>query len=368
MAERVVVGMSGGVDSSVAAALLAEAGYEVIGCTMLVWSPPGVDMGFAESCCGLDAAEDARRVASALGIPHYVIDLREVFYRDVVQDYVAEYRRGRTPNPCIRCNELIKFRALLDRAHSLGAGQVATGHYARSRWDAERGRWLLLRGRDQRKDQSYALYRLSQEQLGRALFPLGDREKEETRRLAAAWGLPTARKPDSQETCFVPNNDVPSLLRWVAPETAAPGRIVSTRGQALGAHPGTAFYTIGQRKGLGALGRPWYVSAIDPESRELTVCQGEDAELFSRRVRAADARWIVDPPGGSMGVVARIRYNMAEQPGLLEPDPGSCGARFQVTFDTPVRAATPGQALVCYDGPVVLGGGVITTSQKDGGK
>jgi tRNA-uridine 2-sulfurtransferase len=359
VSERVLVGMSGGVDSSVAAGLLQQAGHEVIGCTMLVWSPPGVDMGYSDSCCGLSAAEDARRVAAALGIRHYVLDLRDVFYREVVQDYVAEYRQGRTPNPCIRCNEFIKFDALWEKARALGAAKVATGHYARCYWDETSAAWQLARGRDRRKDQSYALYRLSQAQLGRTLFPLGDREKAEVRALASEWGLPVAGKPDSQETCFVPENDVPALLRLLEPATADPGPIVTPAGEVLGEHAGVAFYTIGQRRGLGALGRPWYVSAIDPATRQLTVCGADDPQLYATVVRARDARWVAGASPAPMGVTAQIRYNMREQAGYLEIDASSGGSLFQVTFASPVRAATPGQALVCYDGDRLIGGGVI---------
>jgi tRNA-specific 2-thiouridylase len=364
MGERLIVGMSGGVDSSVAAGLLARAGYEVIGCTMLVWSPPGVDMGFSDSCCGFAAAEDARRVAGCLGIRHYVLDLRDVFYRQVVENYVSEYRQGRTPNPCVRCNEFVKFDALWRKGEDLGARYIATGHYARREQSAETGAWQLCRARDRSKDQSYALYRLPQEQLSRSLFPLGEMRKAEVRQVAAEWGLPVAGKPDSQETCFVPDNDYPALIRLLAPETARPGPIVSSEGRTVGQHPGVAFYTIGQRKGLGALGEPWYVSAIDPASNQLTVCRADDPSLLHQRVRAADARWLMPrPPLRRMAVTAQIRYNMPERSGSLELSDSGDDESFQVTFDAPIRAVTPGQALVCYQEDRVVVGGVISGSE-----
>jgi tRNA-uridine 2-sulfurtransferase len=361
--KRVVVGMSGGVDSSVAAALLLEQGYEVIGATMLVWSPPGVDMNYSDTCCGLSAAEDARRVCARLGIRHYTLDFKEVFYDTIIKNYVQEYARGRTPNPCVLCNEFIKFRALLDRARALGADCVATGHYARIRRDPERGRWLLLRGLDRRKDQSYALYRLSQEQLSRTLFPLGELEKSRVREVAAGLDLPTAGKPDSQETCFVPDNDYPALLKILVPETLAPGEIRSTDGRVLGRHEGIAYYTIGQRKRLNVGSPvPLYVTEIDPETRTVTVGPGDHEALSRREVMAEDVNLISisEPQPGPLPVTARIRYNGADQAGVLTVIEEESRLRLSVAFDQPVRAVTPGQSLVCYQGDEVVGGGIIT--------
>jgi tRNA-specific 2-thiouridylase len=357
--------MSGGVDSSVAAAVLQEQGYEVIGATMLVWSPPGVDMNHSDSCCGLSAAEDARRVCARLGIRHYTLDFKDVFYDRIIRNYAEEYARGRTPNPCVLCNEWIKVRALLDRAHSLGAAYVATGHYARVRYDEERARWLLLRGLDRRKDQSYALYRLSQEQLSRTLFPLGELEKPRVRELAAKLELPTAGKPDSQETCFVPNNDYPELLKILVPESFRPGEIRSTDGQSLGKHDGVAYYTIGQRKRVNVGSPvPLYVTGIDPDAAVVTVGAAEDPALYRREVVTEDANLISiaspgEPVSGSIVVTAKIRYNSADQPAELQFERQDADLRLRVRFAEPIRAVTPGQSLVCYQGDEILGGGII---------
>jgi tRNA-uridine 2-sulfurtransferase len=353
--------MSGGVDSAVTAALLLEQGYEVIGVTMLIWNPPGMDRAAQGGCCGLGAAEDARRVAARLGIRHYVLDFQDIFYETVIRNYADEYRAGRTPNPCIRCNEFVKFGALLQRAEQLGAERVATGHYARVRWDDESKRWLLLRGLDPRKDQSYALYRLKQEQLARTLFPLGDTDKATTRALAAELGLPVANKPDSQEVCFVPNNDYPTFLSQLVPESRREGEVVDPEGRVLGHHPGVAGFTVGQRKGLGvAASRPLYVTTIDPVANRVTVAPGDHPSLYAREVVASDPNLIaLNQPGGSCSVTAKIRYNMPDRPATLVVENES---RLRVTFEEPQRAVTPGQAVVCYQGEVVVGGGIIESA------
>jgi tRNA-uridine 2-sulfurtransferase len=358
MKERVIVGMSGGVDSAVAAALLREQGFEVIGVTMLIWNPPGLDRADQGGCCGLGAAEDARRVAARLGIRHYVLDFQDVFYETVIRNYADEYRAGRTPNPCIRCNEFVKFGALLRRAEQLGAERVATGHYARVRWDEPSRRWLLLRGADARKDQSYALYRLKQEQLAQTLFPLGEFSKGRTRALAAELGLPVAQKPDSQEVCFVPDNDYPAFLAQLVPESRRDGQIVDPEGRVVGQHRGVAGFTLGQRKGLGvASSQPLYVTTIDPVANQITVAPGDHPSLFAREVIAADCNLILPKEsGGSCSVTAKIRYNMPDRPATLVIEDV---ARLRVLFEEPQRAVTPGQALVCYEGEVVVGGGVI---------
>jgi tRNA-uridine 2-sulfurtransferase len=360
--ERIIVGMSGGVDSAVTAALLCEQGFEVIGVTMLIWSPPWMDTRQESGCCGLGAAEDARRVAAVLGIPHYVLDFQEVFYDTVIRDYAAEYRAGRTPNPCIRCNEFVKFGAMLRRAEQLGAQRIATGHYARVTWDDSRRRWLLRRALDGTRDQSYALYRLNQEQLARALFPLGEMTKTETRARAAQLDLPVAQKPDSQEVCFIPDNDYPSFLGHLVPETRRPGPILDREGHVLGEHPGIAAYTVGQRKRLGiSAPEPLYVKRIDPERNAITVVPASDPGRYARELIAEQPNWIeraalTEP----VAVSAKIRYNMKDQPALLFPEqPGS----FRVQFAEPQKAVTPGQAVVCYDGDVVIGGGVIRSDK-----
>jgi tRNA-uridine 2-sulfurtransferase len=358
MKERIVVGMSGGVDSAVAAALLRDRGFEVIGVTMLIWSPPWADPRQESGCCGLGAAEDARRTAAALGIRHYVLDFQEIFYETVVENYAAEYRAGRTPNPCIRCNEFVKFGALLHRAGQLGAERIATGHYARVHRDSDSGRWLLRRAVDPARDQSYALYRLDQEQLSRTLFPLGEMTKAETRALAARLELPVAAKPDSQEVCFIPDNDYPGFLGRLLPETRRPGAIIDPDGQVLGEHPGIAFFTVGQRKGLGISARePHYVTRIAPEANTITVATAGHPSRFARELVAEQPNWIDrERLTERVAVSAKIRYNMADQPAELAPETGES---FRVTFEAPQKAVTPGQAVVCYRGDTLIGGGVI---------
>lgn len=362
---RVVVGMSGGVDSSVAAALLVEQGYEVLGATMLVWSPPGVEMNFSESCCGLSAAEDARRVCARLGIRHYTLDFQDLFYERIIKNYVSEYQAGRTPNPCVLCNEWIKFRALLDHARALGADAVATGHYARIQFDEDRRRWLLLRGEDRRKDQSYALYRLTQEQLASTLFPLGEMDKTAVREKARELGLPTAGKPDSQETCFVPNNDYPALLQILIPDSFKPGEIRTPEGQVLGRHTGTLNYTIGQRKRINVGSPvPLYVSAIDAERDTITVAPAGHPDLTQLEVVADEVNGVSMSleelaSAGSTAGTAKIRYNAVDNPANFTVCEKPDGWVLRAVFERPQRAVTPGQSLVCYQGEEIVCGGLI---------
>ena len=357
--KRVLVGMSGGVDSSVAAALLVEAGYEVIGVTLNVWpehDPMQALVEREDACCALGAVEDARRVAAQLGIRYYVLNFRDVFRRTVMANFAAEYARGRTPNPCVRCNQFVKFDALLARAAALEADYVATGHYARIDRDPATGRWRLRKAVDARKDQSYVLYVLSQERLARTLFPLGERTKAEVRALAERLGLVTATKPESQEICFVPSNNYRDYLARVAPETRRSGPIVDLAGQVIGQHEGIAYYTIGQRRGLGlAVGEPLYVVDIRPEANTLVVgprealatpgCLVEDVNLVALET--------VDQP---IRAAARVRYRAEEVPCWLLP---AGDGQLAVRFVAPQRAVTPGQAIVFYADDVVLAGGTI---------
>jgi tRNA-specific 2-thiouridylase len=349
---RVIVGMSGGVDSSVAAALLVEQGYEVIGVTMRLWTlHDGDALPSKQQCCSVEDVDDAVAVAQALDIPHYVLNFEQQFQDRVVDYFVAEYARGRTPNPCLACNEHIKYRTLLDRAVALDADYLATGHYARVAHGPERHR--LLRAADTAKDQSYVLYTLGQAELSRLLFPIGGHTKDEVRRIAAGAGLPVADKPDSEEICFVPNNDYRSFLAERLPQR--PGAIVDiTTGTEVGSHQGIGGFTVGQRKGLGAFGAPRYVVGLEPERNLVLI--GTDEALHTRVAVAERLRFISGaPPLPGARVDAKIRYKSRPAPATLLVE----GDAAEVRFDEPQRAITPGQAIVFYDGDEVLGGGTI---------
>lgn len=357
MNKKVLIGMSGGVDSSVAAALLKEQGYEVIGVTMRVWEeedPCAVTDG--KGCCSLSAVEDARRVAAMLQIPYYVMNFKDIFKERVVDYFKREYLLGRTPNPCIACNRYIKFDALLNKALSMGIDYVATGHYGRIEYDPVLDRYILKKAADTHKDQTYVLYNLTQGQLKRALLPLGDYTKDEVRQMAEELGLKVASKPDSQEICFIPDNDYSRFIENNVEDKIEPGYFVDVHGNVLGEHKGIINYTIGQRKGLGvSLGKPAYVVHIDPYTN--TVVLGGNDDVFSRGLIASDLNFItIDKLESSMDVKAKIRYSAKEAPATITPIDME---RVEVVFEEPVRAITPGQSVVFYDGDMVVGGGII---------
>ncbi|HEY1160499.1 MAG TPA: tRNA 2-thiouridine(34) synthase MnmA [Terracidiphilus sp.] len=371
----IAVAMSGGVDSSTVAAMLAHSGdtqgrgsANVIGLTLQLWDQTRLagrhgipDAPKAGRCCSLDDVYDARRVAEHLGIPYYVVNQQERFERDVVRPFVDEYLHGRTPVPCSLCNNHIKFDQLLLTARSIGAGRIATGHYAVNEYDAARARWILKRPTDRAKDQTYFLFGLTQEQLARTLFPLGSLTKTQVREVARAHGLALAEKPDSQEICFIPGGDYKQFLTAYleeqgeqVPETA--GELVASSGEVLGRHDGIFNFTVGQRKGLGVSSpSPLYVLNIDPASHRVTV--GGDAELATRSLRARRLNWISIPAlAAPMRVRAKIRHRHEPAWAMLEPvGPDEVLA----TFDEPQRAVTPGQSAVFYDGDEVVGGGWI---------
>ena len=355
MSKRVVVAMSGGVDSSVCAALLHAQGYECIGVTMKLWDGPEVVEGHHKTCCTLDDVSDARRVAGQLGIPFYVANFKEPFARHVIDDFVAAYQRGYTPNPCAQCNRHLKFAALQQRAQQLGAGCVATGHYA-SVVRADDGRYRVRRGRDAGKDQSYFLFDLSQEQLSHALFPLGDFSKEEVRDVASQFGLKVATKAESQEICFVPGGDYRTFLRpRLEAETFGPGPIVDTGGKMLGEHQGLPFYTVGQRRGLGiAAAQPLHVVSVRPENNTLVVGKRHEATRDSFMVERLN--WMQTPPERPLETTVQIRYRQQPIPATVRPGDN---ARARVELREPQFAVAPGQAAVFYDDDTVIGGGWI---------
>jgi len=357
---RVLVAMSGGVDSSVAAALLVQQGYECIGVTMQLW-PEDLPVENESGCCSLTAVEDARRVANHLGIPYYVLNFADSFAEQVIDLFAAEYLQGRTPNPCIVCNEKVKFGSFLEKALELECDYVATGHYARVAWDEQRRRFILRKGKDAAKDQSYTLYGLTQEQLRHTLFPLGEYTKDEVRRIARSLGIVTASKPDSQEICFVPGGDYRRFLERYAPESVKPGEIVDLEGRVLGRHRGIAFYTVGQRKGLGiAGGVPLYVVRLDAENNRVVV--GPKEAVQGVRLLARPVNFVaIAALDGARRVTCKIRYRANEVPATITPGPQESVI---TEFDEPESAITPGQSVVWYDGDVVLGGGIIAADLR----
>ena len=382
--ETIAVAMSGGVDSSTVAAMLAHSGdgsadsqNTVVGLTLQLWDQTRLagkhgipDAPKAGRCCSLDDVYDARRVAEHLGIPYYVVNQQERFEKDVVRPFVDEYMHGRTPIPCSLCNNHLKFDALLQTARSIGAGRIATGHYAINEFDPARdnghGRWILKRPADRAKDQTYFLFGLTQEQLSRTLFPLGRLTKPEVREVARQHGLALAEKPDSQEICFIPGGDYKQFLTAYLEEQGRPvpetaGELVASNGEVIGRHDGISNFTVGQRKGLGVSSpTPLYVLSIHPDSHRVTV--GADAELATRTLRARRLNWISIPAlTQPMRVQIKIRHRHEPAWATLEPAPRTASGEeeVQATFDEPQRAVTPGQSAVFYDGDEVVGGGWI---------
>ncbi|HXG41273.1 MAG TPA: tRNA 2-thiouridine(34) synthase MnmA [Dehalococcoidia bacterium] len=358
--KRVLVAMSGGVDSSVAAALLLEQGYQVVGVTMRLWTlEDPLAPRLQRRCCSVEDTEDARAAADVLGIPHYVLNFERQFQAQVVDYFVGEYASGRTPNPCIACNQHIKFGPLLEYAAALGCDYVATGHYVRRRLGLQG--YELWRAVDPQKDQSYVLYMLGQEELARTLFPVGEHTKDEVRAMARRLGLPNADKPDSADICFVPNGDYRSFVRQRA--AVAPGPIVDRQGNVLGEHTGIVGYTVGQRRGLPARGgsRPLYVLEVDARANAIVV--GGEEELYAEGAECTALRFVCGrPPAEAVEVEAKVRYRAPTVPALLTAD----GERGEVRFREPQRAVAPGQAIVFYQGERVLGGGIIARVLRPG--
>jgi len=355
--KRVVVAMSGGVDSSVTAALFKDRGFEVIGITMQIWER-SEDWG---DCGALRGTEDAERVADKLRIPHHVVNLRNTFKEKVIANFCEEYRKGKTPNPCIRCNQYIKFGALLKKAKELGAVYIATGHYARIEYDKDKKRYLLKRGVDHKKDQSYVLYAMAQEQLKHTLMPLGEFAKEKVRQMAEGLDLPVARRPESQNICFIPDDDYGKFVQSYLSEEITPGPILNKKGETIGRHKGIIFYTIGQRKGIGiSAKKPLYVTGIDKKTNAIFV--GRKKEVYSQELIANKVNFIaIKELKEPLKVEAKIRYLHQATSAIVFPLDKN---KVLVKFEKPRWALTPGQAVVFYNGGTVIGGGTIFKTEK----
>ncbi|MFA7660100.1 MAG: tRNA 2-thiouridine(34) synthase MnmA [Anaerovoracaceae bacterium] len=365
MTKKVMVAMSGGVDSSVAAVLLEEQGYEICGATLKLYD--NEDIGIDDrtrTCCSISDVEDAQMVANRLGIRHYVFNFGLHFGRDVIERFAESYQRGETPNPCIDCNRYIKFSRLLERALLLGYDSIATGHYANVEYDKVRGRYLLKKAKDTSKDQTYVLYAMTQQELARTLFPLGNMLKSEVREHAGAGSLVNAEKPDSQDICFVKDNDYGDFLERVMGVVSPAGDFIDKKGKVLGQHRGLIHYTIGQRKGLGVgFGQRKYVTGLDKERNTVTL--GDSEDLFRSSLIAEDINLIAfEKLQEPMEVTAKTRYKQPETPATIFPMEDG---RIRVEFKKPQRAITPGQAVVFYDKDIVVGGGTITTGSNKTG-